>query len=61
VLVEGPIEVLDERTSPDRVLNVVEPVDMVGELAALGHMPHSASLRAKTDATVLVLSAREAK
>ncbi|HEY7207090.1 MAG TPA: cyclic nucleotide-binding domain-containing protein [Gaiellaceae bacterium] len=56
VLVEGTLEVLDERTTPERVLNVVEPVESVGELAALGRLPHSASLRAKTDATVLVLS-----
>jgi LmbE family N-acetylglucosaminyl deacetylase len=59
VLLEGTVEVVDERSVPERLLGVVEPVDSIGELAALGHMPHSASLRAKTDATVLALPSEE--
>jgi CRP-like cAMP-binding protein len=59
VLLEGTVEVLDEHSVPERVLGVVEPVDSIGELAALGHVPHSASLRAKTDVTVLALSSEE--
>ena len=53
ILLDGTLEVFHE-AAPDELLATVEPVDSVGELAALGHMPHHASARAKTDSTVLV-------
>ncbi len=59
VLLDGTLEVVDERAEGQPILGLIEPVDSVGEIAALGHMPHTASLRARTDATVLVLGGDE--
>jgi hypothetical protein len=53
ILLDGTLDVFDE-DAPDALLATITPVDSVGELAALGHMPHHASIRARTDATVLV-------
>jgi LmbE family N-acetylglucosaminyl deacetylase len=55
VLVDGSIEVVKRLTSGERVLHVAHPGESIGELALLAGAERSASLRAATDAVVLVL------
>ena len=59
VLLDGIVEVVEERPDGERVLSTVEPVESMGELAVLGHMPRSATLRARSDVTVLTLPGEE--
>jgi LmbE family N-acetylglucosaminyl deacetylase len=55
VLVDGSIEVVKHLSGGDRVLHVAQPGESIGELALLAGRERSASLRAATDAVVLVL------
>ncbi len=56
VLVDGTVEVLKHVAGKeDRLLHVAGPGEALGELTLLADMPRSASLRAATDAVVLVL------
>ncbi len=56
VLVDGTVEVLKQVAgNDDRLLHVAGPGEALGELTLLADMPRSASLRAATDAVVLVL------
>jgi LmbE family N-acetylglucosaminyl deacetylase len=59
ILVEGQVEVVLESDGGTRVLGVVEPFESLGELAVLGRSAHTASLRARDEVTVLVLTAGE--
>ena len=59
ILTDGSVEVVEESAGQERVLSVVQPVESLGDLAVLGHIAHSASLRALDDATVLVLPESE--
>lgn len=56
VLVDGSVEVLKQVDGKDdRLLHVAGPGEALGELTLLADVPRSASLRAATDAVVLVL------
>ncbi|MFO7278887.1 MAG: cyclic nucleotide-binding domain-containing protein [Thermoanaerobacterales bacterium] len=55
VIVEGTAEVV----RAGEVIATLGPGDCVGELALLDHGPRTASVRAKTPLTVLVLGPRE--
>ena len=55
VLVDGSIEVVKRLSGGDRVLHVAHPGESIGELALLAGHERSATLRAATDAIVLVL------
>ena len=56
VLVDGSVEVLKQvEGKEDRLLHVAGPGEALGELTLLADLPRSASLRAATDAVVLVL------
>ena len=58
ILLSGRIEVLKEQAgSESRLLHVAEPGESIGELTLLAGIPRSASLRAATDAVVLVVRA----
>ncbi len=58
ILLSGRIEVLKEQAgSEPRLLHVAEPGESIGELTLLAGIPRSASLRAATDAVVLVVRA----
>ena len=59
MLLDGIVEVVEEGSDGERVLSTVEPVESMGELAVLGHMPRSATLRARSDVTVLTLPGEE--
>ena len=56
VLVDGTVEVLKHvEGKDDRLLHLAGPGEALGELTLLADMPRSASLRAASDAVVLVL------
>lgn len=58
ILLSGRIEVLKQQAGREpRLLHVAEPGESIGELTLLAGIPRSASLRAATDAVVLVVRA----
>jgi hypothetical protein len=59
ILIEGQVEVVKESDGGERVLDVVEPVESLGELTVLARAAHTASLRARDEVTVLVLTEDE--
>jgi LmbE family N-acetylglucosaminyl deacetylase len=59
ILVEGQVEVVQESDGGERVLDVIGPFESLGELAVLGRTAHTASLRARGEVTVLLLTQDE--
>jgi CRP-like cAMP-binding protein len=59
ILVDGQVEVVRESDGEERVVEVVEPVESLGELTVLARAAHTASLRARDEVTVLVLTEDE--
>ena len=59
ILVDGQVEVVKESDGGERLLEVVEAVESLGELSVLARTTHTASLRARGEVTVLVLTEDE--
>jgi CRP-like cAMP-binding protein len=57
VLVDGTLESVKQLPGGERILHVAQRGDAIGEFAVLANIPRSASIRALTDATVIVLPA----
>ena len=56
VVTEGQLEVIKVSSGREVLLNVLEPVEVVGEMALLEDKPRMASVRARTDSTLLAIS-----
>ena len=56
VVTEGQLEVIKASSGREVLLNVLEPVEVVGEMALLEDKPRMASVRARTDSTLLAIS-----
>ena len=56
VITEGQLEVVKVSGGREVLLNVLEPVEVVGEMALLEDKPRMASVRARTDSTLLAIS-----
>ena len=56
VITEGQLEVVKASNGREVLLNVLEPVEVVGEMALLEDKPRMASVRARTDSTLLAVS-----
>ncbi|MGW2588305.1 cyclic nucleotide-binding domain-containing protein [Streptomyces virginiae] len=58
ILLTGAIEVLKKQPGGElRLLHMADPGEILGELTLIANIPRSASLRAATDSTVLVVRA----
>jgi LmbE family N-acetylglucosaminyl deacetylase len=55
LVVDGQIEVIKGEEGRERTVFVAGPGDVVGELAVIAELPRSATLRAGTDAKILVM------
>ena len=55
VITEGQLEVVKASSGREVLLNVLEPVEVVGEMALLEDKPRMASVRARTDSTLLAI------
>jgi CRP-like cAMP-binding protein len=51
----GDVQVIKREGGAERILSVVGPGQVVGELAAIADVPRSATLRAGTDVKILVM------
>ena len=56
VVTKGQLEVIKASSGREVLLNVLEPVEVVGEMALLEDKPRMASVRARTDSTLLAIS-----
>ena len=56
VITEGQLEVVKASSGREVLLNVLEPVEVVGEMALLEDKPRMASVRARTDSMLLAIS-----
>ncbi len=55
VIKQGELEILKTSTGREVLLNVLKPVDVVGEMALLEDKPRMATVRARTDAVLLAI------
>ncbi len=53
LLVEGTLDVVDSRSTPELILSTLQPGAMVGEIAFIDDSPRSADVRAGSTASVL--------
>ena len=56
VLLQGDLQIFVERDGKELVLSLIQPGVLIGELGVLCGAPRSASVRAATDASLLVFS-----
>ena len=56
VITEGQLEVVKASSGREVLLGVLQPVEVVGEMALLENMPRMASVRARTDSKLLTIS-----
>lgn len=56
VITEGQLEIIKASTEREVLLNVLEPVEVVGEIALLEDKPRMATVRARTDSKLLAIS-----
>ena len=55
VITEGELEVLKDSSGREVLLNVLKPVEVVGEMALLEDKPRMASVRARSDSALLAI------
>ena len=55
IIMEGELEVLKASSERDVLLNVLQPTDVVGEMALLENKPRMASVRARTDSSLIAI------